>query len=100
MTLIHSLLMAKTHKETTKSELEAIPGVGVSIAKDFNHIGIFHIRDLKKRDPEKLYQDLMKYEGTHVDRCVLYVMRCAVYFATHDRHNPELLKWWNWKDKK
>jgi hypothetical protein len=34
-----------------------------------------------------------------VDRCLLYVFRCAVYFAEHTRHDPELLKWWNWKDR-
>jgi hypothetical protein len=33
-----------------------------------------------------------------VDRCVLYVFRCAVYFASEAEHDPELLKWWNWKD--
>ena len=30
---------------------------------------------------------------------VLYVFRCAVYFASK-QHNPELLKWWHWKEKK
>jgi hypothetical protein len=36
--------------------------------------------------------------GRHVDRCVLYTFRCAVYFASESKHDPELLKWWNWKD--
>jgi hypothetical protein len=30
---------------------------------------------------------------------VLYVFRCAVYYASHEVHDPELLKWWNWKDR-
>jgi hypothetical protein len=34
-----------------------------------------------------------------VDRCMLNVFRCAVYYASNDIHDPELLKWWNWKDK-
>jgi hypothetical protein len=38
------------------------------------------------------------YEATQVDRCMLYVLRCAVYFASHTTHDPELLKWWRWKD--
>jgi len=33
-----------------------------------------------------------------VDRCVLYVYRLAVYFAENETHEPEKLKWWNWKD--
>jgi hypothetical protein len=34
-----------------------------------------------------------------VDRCLLYVFRCAVYFASHKKHDPKLLLWWNWKDR-
>jgi hypothetical protein len=30
---------------------------------------------------------------------MLYVLRCAVYYASTDDPNPERLKWWNWKDK-
>ena len=30
---------------------------------------------------------------------MLYVFRCAVYFAEHEQHEPEKLKWWYWKDK-
>ena len=37
-------------------------------------------------------------QGVSVDRCVLYVYRMAVYYAEHQIRNPELLKWWNWKD--
>jgi hypothetical protein len=33
-----------------------------------------------------------------IDPCVLYVFRCAVYYASHEVHDPDLLKWWNWKD--
>jgi hypothetical protein len=35
----------------------------------------------------------------HIDRCVLYGFREAVYYASHKNHDPELLKWWNWSDK-
>lgn len=35
-----------------------------------------------------------------MDRCMLYVFRCAVYYASSEQHDPELLKWWNWKDDK
>ncbi|MFP4458563.1 MAG: helix-hairpin-helix domain-containing protein [Candidatus Zixiibacteriota bacterium] len=36
------------------------------------------------------------------DRCLLYVFRCAVYFAeiTEENRDIEMLKWWNWKNKK
>ncbi|MBI2888998.1 MAG: pathogenicity locus [Candidatus Liptonbacteria bacterium] len=85
------------NKKESLRALRTIPGVGKEIAEDFWNIGIRAERDLKGRDPEKLYQKLCACEGRHIDRCMLYVMRCAVYYASHARHNPELLKWWNWK---
>lgn len=35
----------------------------------------------------------------HGDKCQLYVFRLAVYFAEHETHEAEKLKWWYWKDK-
>jgi nucleotidyltransferase/DNA polymerase involved in DNA repair len=81
-----------------KSNLQEIPGVGPSISKDFNDLGICSVSDLKKKDPEVLYQRLMRKRNQHIDRCVLYVFRCAVYYAENKIHDTELLKWWNWKD--
>ena len=46
-----------------------------------------------------MFEDLKEMRGGTMDRCVLYVFRCAVYFAETSRHDPELLKWWNWKDR-
>jgi hypothetical protein len=79
-------------------ELQAIPGVGKSIAADLRSLGIEQIKDLRSKDPELMYEQLMSNVGAHVDRCVLYVFRCAVYFAENDNPEPEKLKWWNWKD--
>jgi hypothetical protein len=81
-----------------KDELQTIPGVGPSIAADLRALGIARVRDLKGLDPEPLYGALCRRTGGTVDRCVLYVFRCAVYFAGHQRHDPDKLKWWNWKD--
>jgi len=80
--------------------LQAIPGVGRSIAADLRSLGINEVKDLRNKDPEILYEQLMDNVGNHVDRCVLYVFRCAVYFAEHDEPDPEKLKWWSWKDKR
>lgn len=80
-------------------ELCEIPGVGPSISKDLVDVGIYQTSDLRDKDPEQLYKQLVKLRGTAIDRCVLYVFRCAVYFAQHTQHDPDLLKWWNWKDR-
>ena len=78
------------------NELQSIPGIGISLAKDLNSIGIRSVKDLKNKDPEKLYEKLCKKHGK-VDRCVLYTFRCAVYYASGGK-DKKLLKWWNWKD--
>jgi hypothetical protein len=80
-------------------ELQTIPGIGKSIARDLLDLGVRRVRDLKGRDPERLYHKLNALRGRHIDRCVLYAFRCAVYFASEEKHDPALLKWWNWSDK-
>ena len=85
--------------QSISKELEQIPGVGERIAQDMRDIGIGSVSQLKGRDPEKLYQKLCDFKAGPVDRCMLYVLRCAVYYASNTEHDPELLKWWNWKDK-
>ena len=79
-------------------ELQTIPGIGPKIAGALWEIGVRSTMDLKDRDPEELYRRLCEQAGGHVDRCVLYVMRCSVYYASNKDHEPEKLKWWRWKD--
>jgi len=84
---------------SSKKEFQIIPGIGKSIAQDLIDLGFSKVSDLKSINPEKMYDDLCKLRKTHIDRCVLYVFREAVYFASNEKHDAELLKWWNWKDK-
>jgi hypothetical protein len=81
-------------------DLQTIPGVGPSIARDLRDLGVRRVADLKGRDPERLYRRLIALRGAHQDRCLLYVFRCAVYFASTDRPRRELLDWWRWKDQR
>ncbi len=81
-------------------ELRTIPGIGVSLSQDLYDLGIRSVSSLKNKDPEKLYAELCELQHTKLDRCVLYTFRCAVYYASHTKHDPEKLKWWNWMDKK
>ena len=80
--------------------LREIPGVGIAVAKDLRMLGIHEPEELRGEDPEELYERLCLLQGKRIDRCMLYVLRCAVYYATEDEPDPELLKWWNWKDMK
>jgi hypothetical protein len=90
--------MQKT-RARTRDELQTIPGIGPSLARDLRDLGVRRVIDLKRRNPERLYQGLNALRGIRQDPCVLYAFRCAVYFARTARPKPELLKWWNWKGR-
>ena len=85
-------------QDTRPDDLQTIPGVGPSIARDLQDIGIHRVADLRGKRPEALYEAINARRGARQDRCLLYVFRCAVYYAGRTKHDPEKLKWWNWKD--
>ena len=86
-------------REATAKDFEIIPGIGKKLIQELVDLDYHEVSELKGEDPEIMYQNLIALRGHHIDRCVLYVFRCAVYFASHSTHEAELLKWWNWKDK-
>lgn len=79
--------------------LQSLAGIGPSLARDLRALGIRTIRDLRRRNPERMYQRLNQIRGARQDPCVLYVFRCAVYQARTQRPTTQLRKWWNWKDR-
>lgn len=89
---------ANSGDDSRLKELRRIPGVGKQISVDLLELGISSIQALTGEDPEELYLRHCMKKGYQVDRCMLYVFRCAVYYASNDEHDPDLLKWWNWKD--
>lgn len=82
-----------------KTDLLKIPGVGKQIKQDLIELGYTNVESLKNQDPEMIYEKLNQQQGCVVDRCMLYVIRCAVYYASNEKHDKEKLKWWNWKDQ-
>ena len=80
--------------------LQVIPGIGPRMAEDLWLLGIRKVGDLRGQNPEAMYDRFCDLVGQRVDPCVLYVFRCAVYYASHEEHDADLLKWWNWKDRR
>ena len=76
--------------------LQVIPGIGPAMAGDLRRLGYRTPADLRTADPQRMYDRLCRITRTRQDPCVLYVFRCAVYYASRSRHRPELLMWWNW----
>ncbi len=85
-------------KKTLK-EFQQIPGIGKVISKDLYDLGYRSIKDLIDANPENMHIRLCQLKRQDIDRCMLYTFRCAVYYVNNTTHNPELLKWWNWKHK-
>ncbi len=82
----------------TKTDLCAIPGVGPNMKQHILRLGYHWVEDLKQANPEEMYQQDCILHGGQLDRCVLYVYRLAVYFATTPNPEPQKLKWWYWKE--
>ena len=80
------------------TELQKIPGVGPNIEEHLPNLGYASLNSLKGEDPEAMYERDCNLKGEKLDRCLLYVYRLAVYYAENEEHDPEKLKWWNWKD--
>jgi len=81
------------------SNLTEVPGIGKTIAKNLERIGIIKAEDFANKNPEELYEKwcVAAKNPSDNDRCVLYLFREAVYYANGGR-DPEKLKWWNWKE--
>ncbi len=88
-----------TLPRNVEADLRRIPGIGPAMAADLYALGIRRVADLVDAEPQTLYDRLCRMSGVRHDPCVLYTFRCAVYFARNVEHDPELLKWWNWKDR-
>lgn len=87
------------YKAVVLKQLQTIPGVGKACALDLWNIGIRQVADLKNQNPWRLYNQLNRVTGQTHDVCMLYTFRCAVYYASENQHDPEKLKWWNWKNR-
>ena len=84
----------------TRSDLLAIPGIGVTFVRDFARINIRSQSDLVAQDPDALYQALCRANEKvehKTSKNYLYVIRMAVYYASGGR-NKAKLKWNAWKD--
>lgn len=78
-----------------KTDLITIPGVGKDMKEHFIKLGYTNVESLVDANPEEMYEEDKKICGENLDRCVLYVYRCAVEYSK--TRNKEL-KWWNFKD--
>lgn len=96
----HVLQLEEAIRELKEAHrgLMSLPGVGKSIATDLMLLGYRDPAQLRGEDPESIYRRMQAMTEGPLDRCVLYVFRCAVHSAETPDADPDRRLWWNWKD--
>ena len=83
----------------SERRLEDLVSVGPAIVRDFKMLGIRSVRQLARRNPEKLYEKLCELTGP-LDICCLDVFRAAVAQARDPRLPDEQCQWWYWSRRR
>jgi len=65
-------------KQDSLKHLQTLKNVGPKTSEALYSLGIKTPSQLKKANPEKLYEKLKKKRGGKLDRCVLYLFRGAI----------------------
>jgi hypothetical protein len=76
--------------EAAIKELRKIPNIGPACAQDLILLGIRSVDDLKKRNPDEMYQALCAATGARQDPCVWDTLAAAVDYA----HTGVKKPWW------
>ncbi len=77
-------------------QLRNLVSIGPAMLKDFERLGVRTVRELARRNPEKLYEQLCAATGQRQDICCLDVFRAAVAQARNPRLSAAQCNWWYW----
>ena len=81
-------------------DLRDLVSVGPAIARDLAVLGIHSVKQLSRRNPEKLYERLCELTGQVQDICCLDVFRAAVEQARNPLLPVEQCQWWYWSRRR
>jgi len=81
---------------SSEQQLGDLVSIGPAMMKDFEQLGIRSVRELARRSPEKLYEQLCAVTGQRQDICVLDVFRAAVAQARNPKLPAAQRNWWYW----
>ena len=73
-------------------DFKNIPNIGPAMVRDFHRLGLKTPKDLKKKDPLKLYKEMCRISGTRQDPCVLDTYMAAIDFMNGASARP----WWQY----
>ena len=76
--------------------LSDLVSIGPAMLKDFDKLGVRTVRELARRNPEKLYEQLCAVTRQRIDVCCIDVFRAAVAQARNPRLPAAQKNWWYW----
>lgn len=76
--------------------LNDLISVGPAMLRDFKLLRVRSVKELGRRDPEKMYLQLNRITGRKQDICCLDVFCAAVAQAQNPLLPPEKSQWWYW----
>jgi hypothetical protein len=85
---------------TDKRQLGDLVSVGPAMLRDFEMLGISSVKQLSRRNPEKLYEKLCRITGHSQDICCLDVFETAVAQARDPQLPLEQCQWPYWSRKR
>jgi hypothetical protein len=74
--------------------------VGPAMLRDFELLGIHSIRQLARRNPKRMYDELCRLTNERQDPCVLDTFCAAVAQAADPRLPAEQCQWWYWSRRR
>jgi nucleotidyltransferase/DNA polymerase involved in DNA repair len=75
-------------------QLSDLVSIGPAMLRDFERLGIRTVRELARRNPERLYEQLCEVTGQRHDICCLDVFHAAVAQARNPRLPAAHKQWW------
>jgi Pathogenicity locus len=87
-------MTAKTRK------LGDLISIGPAMLKDFEMLGIRSVKELARKDPQRMYERMKRLTGQRQDPCVLDTFCAAVAQAKNPRLAAEKCQWWWWSKKR
>ena len=83
--------MPRAKKPRAKGLLE-LPNVGPATARDLVRLGIHEPKDLRRRDPDRMYALLSRLDRVRHDPCVRDVFASLIAFVNGAPARP----WWHY----
>jgi Pathogenicity locus len=79
------------------SAFQSIPSIGKKFAEDLMQLGIYSLKEIRGKDPAKLFDKLELQTGARIDPCVEDQFRLVVYYADH----PDSARnWWDFTSER